>query len=219
MNKIAVVLVALFTAGSAHAAGRLVASEIKGAGIKKSGKIVITNDDRSITAFALQNDLKTALVTLRSIRRALTIRPFGGSVYQSRAAVNSQVPVYLAPLFAEAASTHGIDPRLLAAVARRESRFTPTAVSPVGAQGVMQLMPATARQLGVTDSFDARQNILGGAKYLRMLLDTFEGDLDLTLAAYNAGPGAVRKYKGIPPYKETRAYVAAIRTEYESAIR
>ena len=219
MRTLLLVVIALLTSASAQAGGRLVASEIKGAGIRKSGKILITNDDRSITAFQLQNNLKTALVSLRSIRRALNIRPFGDSVYQSRAAINSQVPVYLAPLFAEAATEYGIDPRLLTAVARRESRFTASAVSPVGAQGVMQLMPATARQLGVADAFDARQNIFGGAKYLRMLLDTFQGDLDLTLAAYNAGPGAVRKYKGIPPYKETQAYVAAIRTEYESAIR
>ena len=82
----------------------------------------------------------------------------------------------------------------------------------------MQLMPATARFVGVTDVFDARQNIFGGTRYLRTLLDTFDGDLDLTLAAYNAGPGAVQKYKGIPPYRETRAYVKAVRATYEASM-
>jgi len=82
----------------------------------------------------------------------------------------------------------------------------------------MQLMPATARYLGIHDVFDARQNIDGGARYLRTLLDTFHGDLDLTLAAYNAGPGAVAKYKGIPPYRETQAYVRSIRANYEKSV-
>jgi soluble lytic murein transglycosylase-like protein len=83
----------------------------------------------------------------------------------------------------------------------------------------MQLMPATARYLGVQDVFDPRQNIHGGTRYLRTLLETFNGDLDLTLAAYNAGPGAVAKYRGVPPYRETRAYVAAVRATYENSLR
>ena len=101
---------------------------------------------------------------------------------------------------------------------RRESAFNVNAVSPVGASGLMQLMPSTAQFLGVNDVFDARQNIFGGTRYLRELLDTFNGDLDLTLAAYNAGPGAVQKYKGVPPYRETRAYVAAVRASYEKSL-
>ena len=83
----------------------------------------------------------------------------------------------------------------------------------------MQLMPATARYLGINNIFDARENILGGAKYLRALLDTFHGDLNLTLAAYNAGPGAVQKYNGVPPFRETRNYIASIRASYERALR
>ena len=83
----------------------------------------------------------------------------------------------------------------------------------------MQLMPITARRFGVIDRFDARQNIFGGTRYLRTLLDTFHGDLDLTLAAYNAGPGAVQKHQGVPPYRETRAYVTAVRKTYESSLR
>jgi soluble lytic murein transglycosylase-like protein len=98
---------------------------------------------------------------------------------------------------------------------RRESRFNQSAVSPVGACGLMQLMPATARVLGITDIFDARQNIFGGTQYLRRLLDTYQGDLNRVLAAYNAGPGAVEKYNGVPPYAETRAYVASIRAHLD----
>jgi soluble lytic murein transglycosylase-like protein len=119
----------------------------------------------------------------------------------------------------DAARQHGLDPRLVAAVARRESAFDENAVSNAGACGVMQLMPATARYLGVTNVFDARENIFGGARYLRTLLDTFGGDLDLALAAYNAGPGAVERYRGVPPYGETKAYVAAVRATYESSLR
>ena len=118
-------------------------------------------------------------------------------------------------LFAEAARAYGVDPRLVVAVARRESAFNPNAVSRVGACGLMQLMPATARILGISDIFDIRQNVFGGAQYLRQLLDTYNGDLDRALAAYNAGPGAVEKYNGVPPFAETRAYVASIRTALE----
>ncbi|HEY8181608.1 MAG TPA: lytic transglycosylase domain-containing protein [Thermoanaerobaculia bacterium] len=126
------------------------------------------------------------------------------------------VPLDLAQIFEEAARRYEIDVRLLVAVARRESDFRRTEVSPVGARGVMQLMQATAEWLGVRDSFDPRQNIFAGARYLKMLDQMFDGDLDLMLAAYNAGPGAVRKHHGVPPYRETRAYVASIRNELDS---
>jgi soluble lytic murein transglycosylase-like protein len=92
------------------------------------------------------------------------------------------------------------------------------AVSRAGAVGVMQLMPRTAAMLGV-NAWDTRDNIFGAAQYLRRLLDTFHGDLDLTLAAYNAGPGAVQKYGGVPPYRETQAYVKAVRAAYQNALR
>lgn len=122
-------------------------------------------------------------------------------------------------LLVEAARTCGIDPLLLTAVARRESAFNPNSVSTAGACGLMQLLPTTARRLGVSDIFDVRQNVFGGAKYLRMLLDAYHGDLDRTLAAYNAGPAAVEKYSGVPPFAETRSYVASIRAAYQRALR
>lgn len=116
----------------------------------------------------------------------------------------------LAPLFRDAASAYGLDPLLLRAVAQRESGYNPCAVSPVGAMGLMQLMPATAAMLGVEDPFDAGQSILGGARFLRFLLDRYQNDLPLALSAYNAGPGAVERHGGIPPFAETRDYVSAI---------
>lgn len=110
---------------------------------------------------------------------------------------------------AAAAASFAVDARLLEAVAWRESRFRSDALSPRGAQGVMQLMPGTARDLGV-DAGDLRQNVRGGAAYLSAMLGRFGGDVAKGLAAYNAGPGAVERFGGVPPFAETRAYVASI---------
>jgi len=117
-------------------------------------------------------------------------------------------PAAWAAAAAGAAARHGVSPALVDAVARQESGYRADAVSRKGAIGVMQLMPETARALGV-DPRDALANIEGGALYLRQLLDRFGGRIDLTLAAYNAGPGAVERYGGVPPFRETQAYVAA----------
>lgn len=118
-----------------------------------------------------------------------------------------------ADLFARAGTRHGVDPTLLALVAERESGFNPRAVSSAGAQGLMQLMPGTARGLGVTDPFDPAQAIDGAARLLRGHLDTF-GSVDLALAAYNAGPGNVRRHGGVPPFAETQRYVQWIGSRY-----
>ncbi len=118
-------------------------------------------------------------------------------------------------IFEEAAQRYDISVDLLKAVAKAESNFNPKAVSKAGAIGVMQLMPATARSLGVADPYDARQNIMGGAKYLKENLERFGGNVSFALAAYNAGPGSVQKYGGIPPYKETQNYVKTV-TSYLS---
>lgn len=128
------------------------------------------------------------------------------------------VPQDLASVITEAASKYGVDPNLIAAVAFKESRYNPKAVSRIGAEGVMQLKPRTARWLGVKDSFDARQNVLGGTKYLRMLLDRFEGDLDMALAGYNAGPDLVAKV-GPRATEEAIEYVATVKRYYSVATR
>lgn len=109
-----------------------------------------------------------------------------------------------------AASRYGVNSALVDAVAWQESRYNNRARSPVGAIGVMQLMPGTARQLGVVDPTNVHQNIMGGTAYLRAQLDRFGNNIPLALAAYNAGPGAVQKYGGIPPYRETQNYVRQI---------
>jgi hypothetical protein len=111
-----------------------------------------------------------------------------------------------------AGSFHGVSEELIKAVIQVESEFDQWAVSSKGAQGLMQLMPFTAQRFGVSDPFDARQNIFGGVQYLRLLLDLFHGDVPLVLAAYNAGENAVLRYRGIPPYKETRGYVQKIQS-------
>ena len=115
-----------------------------------------------------------------------------------------------ANLIAAAADRHAIDRALLAAVAKMESNFNPFAVSPRGACGILQLIPATARRFGVKSVFDAAQNIDGGAAYLRWLLDRYEGRVDLALAGYNAGEGAVDKHHGIPPFAETQWYILKV---------
>ncbi len=116
----------------------------------------------------------------------------------------------------EAAKKYDLDPKLVQAVIDVESAGNPLAVSDKGAVGLMQLMPDTARELGVRDRKDPRQNVQAGARYLRRLLDRFQGDLERALAAYNAGPAAVEEFGGVPPYKETRRYVDKVLTNYRA---
>lgn len=122
-------------------------------------------------------------------------------------------PASVEDLIAQAADEYGVDPQLVKAIATAESNMNQDAISPVGAIGVMQLMPETAAGLGV-DPYDTNENIAGGTKYLKQMLDTFDGDVPLAVAAYNAGPGAVKRYGGIPPYSETRNYVGRVMDMY-----
>jgi soluble lytic murein transglycosylase-like protein len=122
-----------------------------------------------------------------------------------------------ATLIRAAAERYGVDTRLVEAIVRAESAGNPTAVSPKGARGLMQLMPERAQELGVRDSFDPRQNVDGGVRHIRDLLQRFGGDVTLALAAYNAGEAAVRTHGGVPPFSETREYVRRVRAMYDGA--
>lgn len=119
------------------------------------------------------------------------------------------------PYVAEASAKYGVDPALIEAVIKQESGYDAGVSSYVGAQGLMQLMPETAKELGVKDSFDARENVMGGTKYLKQLMDRFDGNLTKVIAGYNAGPGAVEKHGGVPPYAETQNYVKKVLDNYQ----
>ncbi|HEY7512770.1 MAG TPA: lytic transglycosylase domain-containing protein [Vicinamibacteria bacterium] len=134
-----------------------------------------------------------------------------------RAAASPDGLAGLRRLATDTARRHGLDPALVLAVAGVESAFETRAVSAKGAQGLMQLMPGTAKDLGVADPFDPAANLDGGTRYLRELLAKYDGDVTKALAAYNAGPGAVARHQGVPPYKETRDYVKKVLRRYQAA--
>ena len=162
-----------------------------------------------------------ALLASPAAAQVIEVRPEGAVTYSGPVVWSSEgvqaverpaVPVPVSSVgeaIHAAAVRHQVSPRLVEAVAWQESRLNQSAVSPKGARGVMQLMPGTARELGV-DAGDLTANVDGGAAYLARMMKLFDGDLTRALAAYNAGPGAVLRHGGVPPYAETRAYVAAV---------
>jgi soluble lytic murein transglycosylase-like protein len=164
---------------------------------------VATTQNAPATAFA--SSLQAATATTAATPSAAT-GALGGASTPFAAEIDA------------AAARNGVDPALLRGLIRQESNFDPTAKSPAGAIGLCQLMPATAAGLGVTNPSDPVQNIEGGAKYLKQQLDRFGGDVSKALAAYNAGPGAVQRYNGVPPYAETQTYVQRV-TAYANEYR
>lgn len=141
-----------------------------------------------------------------------------GSLVKPTKAVEEANKVYskqeISNIISEISSKHGVSEKLVRALIKQESGFNPTIVSKAGATGLMQLMPATAKSLGVTDAKNPTQNVDGGVRYLKSLMERYNGNLILALAAYNAGPGAVDKYGGVPPYKETQNYIKNILANY-----
>jgi soluble lytic murein transglycosylase-like protein len=177
-----------------------------------NGYVVKRNDDQAAAWFRLAaaRGSEAAIGMLKMIKgRAADVKP--ECAYPARMFVRVTPPARIAEMVNRLAPAHRLDPGLVLAVIKVESDFQPKATSTANAQGLMQLIPDTAKRFGVKDSFDEEQNLIGGMKYLRWLLDRFEGNLELTLAAYNAGENAVDKYKGVPPYPETREYVKRLK--------
>jgi soluble lytic murein transglycosylase-like protein len=160
------------------------------------------------TAAALGGDTATDPASAAALASPLGGLPAATTSAATTGALPASVP-YAAQITA-AAKANGLDPALLAGLIKQESGFDPNAGSSAGARGLTQLMPATAAALGVTNVLDPEQSIQAGAKYLKRQLDAFGGDVTKALAAYNAGPGAVRRFGGVPPYAETQNYVRAV---------
>lgn len=171
------------------------------------GSLVITDKKQN------NSSLKNLKVTYFPDSNIHSYSNWGGSNKSVAKKYSQNVDIF-GPIIRNLSQKHGVDERLVKAVIHTESGFNQFARSPVGAQGLMQLMPATARRFNVSNAYDPQQNIEGGVKYLNWLLKRFKGDKSLVLAAYNAGEGNVDKYGGIPPFRETKDYVQRVMGRY-----
>ena len=167
------------------------------------------DDDEGVTHFTDAPTDKRFVVFLRDIRKDKQLRT-------KLSFTRSSNPAEFDQIIKTCSDKYGVSESLIKAVIHAESGYNPNAVSNKGASGLMQLMPGTARDLKVSNRLDPKDNVEGGVKYLRFLLDTFHGDTSLALAAYNAGLGKVAKHGGIPPYAETRTYVARVLSYMQS---
>lgn len=204
MKKLFAILVFIFAAAGASAQERPLSPPAR-------PPVPLTNEDQERARAEELNKKKAENAT--AVQRATTIKVPGLLADHHISSGNATIDA----LVAEAASQNGLDPCLILSIMRAESGFNRTAVSVKGAMGLMQLMPATATRFGVKNIFDPRENVLGGSKYLRWLLDRFSGDVRLALAGYNAGEGSVEFYGyRIPPFLETQNYVRTIYARYSN---
>lgn len=172
------------------------------------GTLLLGPQAMNVNASILKNNPQSSLTnTLNELNGANAAASYNVSG-------NTASKAQILSMVSKVSEKYGVDDKLVKALIKQESGFNPDATSKAGAMGLMQLMPATAKHLGVKDAYNPLQNVEGGVKYLKSMLDKYNGNIILALAAYNAGPGAVDKYSGVPPYQETQNYVKNILANY-----